>query len=426
MKIYQNPPQSEWSEICARPALNASRLETTMAKIFQRVQLSRDEALLDYTKTFDGVSLNQVAVSTKEIEAWAQQTSPSLKQAIDQAYANIQTFHATQQPLKPIVVTTQPGVRCWREPRAIEKVGLYIPGGGAPLVSTVLMLGVPAQLAGCREIILCTPPKPDGSVSPAICYAAQLVSATRIIRVGGAQAIAALTLGTQFVPKVDKLFGPGNQYVTAAKTYAGRFGVAMDIPAGPSEVMVVTDASARADFVAADLLSQAEHGADSQAVLVTTRADFAQGINRELNDQLQALPRRQIAARALKNSFCVVLKSQKQMIDFANTYAPEHLILNLAEPGRVARMVHNAGSVFLGGYTPESAGDYASGTNHTLPTNGWARSYGGVSLESFYKFITFQAITRQGIRSLAPVIAELAEAEGLRAHAQAVRIREGS
>lgn len=424
MKIYRNPPVSKWPSLCQRPLVDNDRLETVIAGIFQAVKADSDKALLDYTEHFDGFVIDSVAVSQVQLANWAARTPAYLKSAINQAYANISKFHAAQQAaLRSIEVETQPGIRCWRETRPIDRVGLYVPGGSAPLLSTVLMLGVPTQLAGCREVILCTPPQADGSVSPAICYAAKLVGVTNLLRIGGAQAIAAMAYGTSSVPKVDKIFGPGNQYVTAAKLYAGRLGVAIDMPAGPSELMVVADASARADFVAADLLSQAEHGPDSQVVLATTDDSFLQQVQKELARQLQVLPRREIAVQALANSFCVVLKDVSQIMAFANDYAPEHLILSVNKPESIAKQVRSAGSVFLGNYSPESAGDYASGTNHTLPTNGWARSYSGLSLESFCKYVTFQSITKQGAKDLAPTVIAMAEAEGLTAHKRAMEVR---
>jgi histidinol dehydrogenase len=424
MKIYRNPSVSKWPALCQRPLADSSSLETVVRDVFKTVKAEGDTALLAYTKRFDGVAIDSIAVSQAQLTSWAAKTPDSLKSAINQAYANISKFHEAQKSaLRPIAAETQPGVRCWREPRAIERVGLYVPGGSAPLLSTVLMLGVPAQLADCREIIICTPPQADGSISPSICYAAKLVGATTVLRVGGAQAIAAMAYGTSTVPKVDKIFGPGNQYVTAAKLYAGRLGVAIDMPAGPSELMVVADASARADFVAADLLSQAEHGPDSQVVLVTTDGSFLQQVQKELERQLQVLPRRKIAEQALANSFCVVFEDISQIMAFANDYAPEHLILSVNKPENAAKQVRNAGSVFLGNYSPETAGDYASGTNHTLPTNGWARSYSGLSLESFYKYVTFQSITKQGSKVLASTVMVMAEAEGLTAHKRAMEIR---
>ncbi|HUY84898.1 MAG TPA: histidinol dehydrogenase [Candidatus Dormibacteraeota bacterium] len=424
MKTYRNPPVSKWPALCQRPLADQNNLETIVRDIFEVVKAEGDGALLDYTRRFDGVAVDSIAVSQVQLAKWAAKTPKNLKAAINQAYANITKFHAAQKDaLLPIIVETQPGVRCWREPRPIERVGLYIPGGSAPLLSTVLMLGVPAQLAGCREIVLCTPPGSDGSISTAICYAAGLVGATKVMRIGGSQAIAAMTCGTLSVPEVDKIFGPGNQYVTAAKLYAGRLGVAIDMPAGPSELMVVADTSARADFVAADLLSQAEHGPDSQVVLVTTDNSLAKDVEKALVSQLSALPRRKIAEQALSNSFCVIFANMSQALAFANEYAPEHLILSVNKPRKAAKQVQNAGSVFLGNYSPESAGDYASGTNHTLPTNGWTRSYGGLSLKSFYKYVTFQSITKSGARRLAPTVMAMAQAEGLEAHKRAMEIR---
>jgi len=424
MKTYSSPSAAERQTLCQRPAVKSVDLEATIAGIFQRVKTEEDAALLSYTSQFDGVTLKSVTADREQLESWANQTPVRLKQAIDEAYANITKFHKAQMAsLRPVIVETQPGVRCWRESRPIGRVGLYVPGGSAPLFSTMLMLGVPAQLAGCQEVVMCTPPQADGSINPAICYAAGLTGVTKVLRVGGAQAIAALTLGTPSVNKVDKLFGPGNQYVTAAKLYAGRYGVSIDMPAGPSEVMVVADASARADFVAADLLSQAEHGPDSQVVLVTTDDAFGKQVQKELALQLRALPRKEIAEQALANSFCAVFGNINQALAFTNEYAPEHLILSVSDPEGSARLVSNAGSVFLGNYSPESAGDYASGTNHTLPTNGWAASYSGLSLESFCKYITFQSITETAMKTLAPTVMAMAEAEGLTAHSRAMEIR---
>jgi histidinol dehydrogenase len=424
MKIYNSPPASTWTQLCKRPEMENGSLDAIIADVFKRVQSEGDNALIDYTKRFDDVTIPRVTVDADLLDTWADRVPSKLKAAIDIAYANITTFHKAQQTnLQSVYVETQPGVRCWREAKPIERIGLYIPGGSAPLFSTVLMLGVPAQLAGCSEVILCTPPQPDGSINPAICYAARLVGVTTVFQVGGSQAIAALAVGTQTIAKVDKIFGPGNQYVTAAKLYAGRYGVAIDMPAGPSEVMVVADFSARADFVAADLLSQAEHGADSQVVLVATDASIATSVNKELDKQLATLPRRDTAKAALASSFCIVVDGISRAVQFANSYAPEHLILSVEDAETVAKQVQNTGSVFLGNYTPESAGDYASGTNHTLPTNGWSRSNSGVSLESFCKYITFQSITEAGAKGLAPTVMTMADAEGLQAHKRAMEIR---
>jgi histidinol dehydrogenase len=424
MKTYDNLPENEWSSLCMRPTIETQDLEPLISNIFDKVSKESDAALLAYTKKFDGILSQSVAVSNDELRQSAAQIPKKLKEAIDSAYANILVFHKAQQDsMKPIRVTTQPGVKCWREPRPIERVGLYVPGGTAPLFSTVLMLGIPAQLAGCREIIMCTPPQKDNSLNPAICYAAQLVGVNKVVKVGGAQAIAALTIGTQSVPSVDKIFGPGNQFVTYAKQYATRFGVAMDMPAGPSELIVIADRSARPDFVAADLLSQAEHGTDSQVALVTTSKIFVKKIMAELNRQLTNLPRREIAIIALANSFCLITDNISQAIKFANQYAPEHLTLNITNAKSVADQVQNAGSVFIGNYTTESAGDYASGTNHTLPTGGWARNYSGLSLENYCKYISFQSINKKGASQLAPTVMTMAKAEGLEAHKRAMELR---
>lgn len=424
MKTYINPARKDWQRLCRRPSDDSGEVESAVAGIFKIVRSDGDQALFDYTKRFDKVSLDSLEVGANQLNDWAGQTPEELRRAIDLAHGNIIAFHQAQAAsLRTAATETMPGVRCWRESRPIERVGLYIPGGSAPLFSTVLMLGVPARIAGCREIVLCTPPQADGTLNPAICYTAGLIGATKVFRIGGAQAVAALACGTVSVPKVDKIFGPGNQYVTSAKLYAGRFGAAIDMPAGPSEVMVIADSRARPDFVAADLLSQAEHGPDSQAVLVCTDAAIAEAVGVELEKQLKALPRQGIARQALKNSFSVILGTVEDAIDFSNVYAPEHLILSVAHPRKAAKAVQNAGSVFLGNNTPESAGDYASGTNHTLPTNGWTRSYSGLSLESFCKYVTFQSLTQTGVKALAPAVMAMAEAEGLDAHRRAMEIR---
>lgn len=424
MKIYNNPAVSEWQSLIKRPTSNADDLVQLVKQVFEEIKNDGDKALRVYTKRFDNVDIGAICLTKKQISDQAKRTSPEIKAAIDSAYKNIYTFHKNQvAELKPIVVTTQPGIECWQETRSVERVGLYIPGGSAPLVSTVLMLGVPAQIAGCTTRILASPPSRDGTISPAICYAALKVGITDIFRVGGIQAIAAMAIGTESIPAVDKLFGPGNQYVMAAKLYAQQFGVAMDMPAGPSEVMVVADASANAKYVAADLLSQAEHGPDSQVVLLSTDVVFVKKVEQELQSQLMTLSRKDIAESALKNSFSIVFKDTKTAIDFANRYAPEHIILSVSRATSVARQVVNAGSVFLGNYSPESAGDYASGTNHTLPTNGWAKSYGGLSVDSFVKKITFQKLTKNGLDGIAQTIKTLAVAEGLDAHANAVSVR---
>lgn len=422
MKVYKDMPKDEWEQLCARPAIKSDDLEALCEEVFDAVQKDGDKAVLSYTKKFDSVELESLVMSAATIDELARKISTQLKNAVDMAYENIKKFHKSQK-LQPKQIETTDGVMCWQESRPVEKVGIYVPGGSAPLISTVLMLGVPAQLAGCKEVVLCTPPNKDGLINSAICYAAQKVGVTKIAMVGGIQAIAALTCGTKSVPKVEKIFGPGNQYVTAAKQYAMKYGVAIDIPAGPSEVMVVADDSAEPSFVAADLLSQAEHGPDSQVVLVTTNVTIFEKVRQELSTQLNRLPRKDIAEAALNNSFCIVLSDLNDCIDFANTYAPEHLILSINDSEALAKKVNNAGSVFLGNYSPESAGDYASGTNHTLPTGGWAKSYGGVSLDSFIKKVTFQQLTKSGLEKLGPAIEELARAEGLQAHARAVTIR---
>ena len=424
MDLYTNPPIEDWPKLCKRPSLSAYEKEDIIAEIFNMVQLKGDEAVRAYTRKFDGVKLSNLIVDPLKIKELALQTSVELREAIDTAYQNIRAFHKMQQ-LAEVgeTVETAPGVICWREARPIERVGLYIPGGSAPLISTVLMLGVPAQLAGCKEIIICTPPSKDLTVNPAICYAALKIGVDMLVCVGGAQAIAALAIGTDSVPKVDKIFGPGNQYVTSAKQYASRFGVSIDMPAGPSELMVVADKTATPSYVAADLLSQAEHGPDSQVILVTTSSSLAQAVQNEVTKQLNLLPRRQIASLALGNSYCAVFQAIDVAIEFANTYGPEHLSIQTTQPAQKAKQIQNAGSVFIGKYSAESAGDYASGTNHTLPTNGWAKSMGGISLDSFVKKISFQTISKKGIRSLAPTIVTLARAEGLSGHARSVTIR---
>lgn len=424
MKLINNPKPSEWPSLAKRPTLDREELKEKLGVIFADIENRGDTALIDYTQKFDGVDINGVILDRADVEQQAQKVPDELKQAIDQAYANIVAFHKPQVlDIQKECVETVPGIVCWRESRAIERVGFYIPGGSAPLISTVLMLGVPAQLAGCSEIFLCTPPDSDGSVNAAICYAALKIGVTKIVRVGGAQAIAAMAVGTESVPKVDKIFGPGNQYVTAAKMMAVDYGVAIDMPAGPSEVLVVADETAVPSFVAADLLSQAEHGPDSQVVLVATSEVLANTIKEEIARQCDLLPRIDIAKQALNNSLCIILDSTEQAIRLANVYAPEHLILSVKDAKTIAKRVINAGSVFLGNYSPESAGDYASGTNHSLPTDAWARSYGGVSVDSFVKKITFQSITQKGLQTLAPTIITLADAEGLEAHANAVKVR---
>ena len=416
------PPQEQWPELVIRPTKNLAELEPGIMDTFRQVQERGDEALLELAEKFDGVKLERLLVTQEEIAEAEAKLSIELKEAILQAYSNIQVFHTHQaEPMHQI--ETMAGVTCWRKSVAIEKVGLYIPGGTAPLFSTLLMLGVPARIAGCRELVLCTPPSKDGSVHPAILYTASLLGVTRVVKAGGAQAIAAMAYGTESVPAVYKIFGPGNQYVTVAKQLVSKSGVAIDLPAGPSEVLVIADESANPAFVAADLLSQAEHGPDSQVVLLTISEDFLTKVEAELKAQLAVLPREAFAAKALSNSLGLVFDNVAEMLDFSNLYAPEHLILSILNFEEALDRIVNAGSVFLGNYSPESAGDYASGTNHTLPTNGYARAYSGVSLDSFVKKITFQHITPEGLQNIGSTIETMAAAEGLEAHKNAVSIR---
>lgn len=417
MKIISFPDRTEWPYLLARPTQDLADIEQKVAPIMQRVRHEGDRALRAFALEFDQQELTEIAFSQEAFDRAAENLDDNLKAAIQQAYQNIKKFHEAQhQPIEKI--ETMPGVTCWRKSVGIEKVGIYIPGGTAPLFSTVLMLGIPAQLAGCREIILCTP-----SDHPAILYAAQLVGVTQAFRVGGAQAIAAMAYGTESVPKVYKIFGPGNQYVTAAKMLATKEGVAIDMPAGPSEVAIYADDTAIPAFVAADLLSQAEHGADSQVLLVSTSKKLLSTVNLTLSTQLEALPRRDMARKAIQNSKAILVETPQDAIDLLNDYAAEHLILSVQNAEQVSEKIINAGSIFLGNYTPESCGDYASGTNHTLPTNGFARAYSGVSLDSFVKKITVQHITQVGIKNLGSTVEAMAEAESLQAHKRAVSIR---
>lgn len=422
MKIYLQPEKEKWAEILQRPTLDHSQLEATVAGVLQEIKDRGDAAVLDYTEKFDGVRPSQVLVSAAEIEEARKSLAPELKAAIQQAAQNIETFHASQRQ-EIQVIETMPGVNCWRKSVGIEKVGLYIPGGTAPLFSTVLMLGLPARLAGCREIVLCSPPTHQGTIHPAIIYTADLVGITKIFKIGGVQAIGAMAYGTESVPQVYKIFGPGNQYVTAAKQLVNKAGLPIDMPAGPSEVLVCADETADPDYVAADLLSQAEHGADSQVVLIGFTEQLINDVREAIERQLKVLPRAEIARAALENSAAIVLDNRSAALEMINHYAPEHLILSLKQVDEFAEGVINAGSVFLGNYTPESVGDYASGTNHTLPTNGFARSYSGVSLDAFVKKITFQRLSPDGLRRLGPTVEAMAAAEELEAHKQAVSIR---
>lgn len=422
MEKIINPVRQEWAKLLARPKFNNDDLVKICKDIFAEVMRDGDKALAKYTLRFDRVSLENIAVTEEEFDRAEQAVGEDLKEAIREAKRNIEAFHILQKPA-PCEYVNSHGFRCWQEAKGIEKVGLYIPGGSAPLFSTVLMLAVPARIAGCREIILCTPPNRAGAVEPAILWTARLCGVTRVYKVGGVQAIGAMTLGTETIPQVYKIFGPGNQYVTAAKQLACNFGVAIDMPAGPSEVMVVADRSANPAFIAADLLSQAEHGPDSQVVLVTPDAGILPEVEQELEAQLAVLPRKEIAVKALANSKFVVLADIEQCMELVNKYAPEHLILCVENYREQAKCVVNAGSVFLGNYSPESAGDYASGTNHTLPTNGYAKAYSGVNLDAFIKKITFQEISREGLGYLGRTIEIMAENEQLFAHKNAVTLR---
>ena len=422
VKIIKYPSRQDWAEIIARPVIDHSHLFDDVKKILDDVRLNGDRAVAACCEKFDKAVLKQFAVSSDEINEAKRLVADELKAAIRLAAANIETFHSSQQLVSQKIETT-PGVTCWQKSVAIEKVGLYIPGGTAPLFSTVLMLAIPARIAGCSEIILCTPPATDGTIHPAILYAADLAGVSRIFKIGGAQAIAAMTYGTETVPRVYKIFGPGNQYVTAAKQLAALRDVAIDMPAGPSEVEVIADESANPAFVAADMLSQAEHGADSQAILVTAHEAIVDPVIVEIKRQLNELPRKELAARSLEHSRIIVLKDYDEVMDFTNAYAPEHLIIETNDYATLAEQVIHAGSVFLGHFTPESAGDYASGTNHTLPTNGYARMYGGVNLDSFVKKITFQEITPSGLRNLRQTIETMAQEESLQGHSNAVSLR---
>jgi histidinol dehydrogenase len=422
MKLYKYPDKETWPAIIQRPVADNSSLEKTVKKILQKVKEKGDRAVRKFTKEFDGVKLKTLAVSEKEIDEAESLLSDELKKAIQQARQNIETFHRSQKE-ETKKVETMPGVVCWRQSVAIEKIGLYIPGGTAPLFSTVLMLGVPAQQAGCNEIILCTPPSKDGKVHPAILYTAKLCGITQVFKVGGVQAIGAMAYGTGTIPKVFKIFGPGNQYVNCAKQLIQQSGTAIDIPAGPSEVLVIADQTAVPEFVAADLLSQAEHGPDSQVILLTTNETIAEKITLAVEEQLASLPRKEITQLALQNSKVIIVKDIEEAIELSNLYAPEHLILACNESEEVATKIISAGSIFLGNYSPESAGDYASGTNHTLPTNGYAAMYSGVSLDSFVKKITYQQLSKEGLQNIGNTVMEIAAEEGLDAHKNAVAVR---
>ncbi|MBN7810446.1 histidinol dehydrogenase [Algoriphagus sp. H41] len=422
MQLLVNPSPEKCKKNLARPVHKTKQINKIVKPILKKVEKSGDKALRKFAQEYDHVHLETLLVSEQEIQSAKDLVSKDLKEAIVAAKQNIERFHAAQATPE-LVEEVMPGVVCRRKSVAIQRVGLYIPGGTAPLFSTVLMLGVPAKLAGCPEIVLCTPPNREGKIHPAILFTADLIGITKIVKVGGAQAIAAMTFGTDSVPQVDKIFGPGNQYVTAAKQLVTRYGVAIDMPAGPSEVLVYADETAVPAFVAADLLSQAEHGIDSQVVLVTPSEKFAKKVLKEINEQLEDLPRKDIAYKALANSTAVVMEDRNSAIALINQYAPEHLIIAVEDAEEVVDRIVNAGSVFIGNYTPESAGDYASGTNHTLPTYGYARNYSGVSLDSFVKKITYQKITAEGLKKIGPVVEIMAENELLQAHKNAVTIR---
>jgi len=422
MKTIINPSKSVWTQILQRPTKTVDEIESKVIQIFEDVQKNGDVAVNKYTKLFDGVALESNTVSPEEIQEALPLVSDALKAAIQVAKENITKFHTAQKTAKVFVETTK-GVSCWQEKRPIQKVGLYIPGGTAPLFSTVLMLAIPAQIAGCKEIVLCSPPNKEGKLPAAILYAANLCGVTKIIKVGGIQAIAGYTFGTAAIPQVYKIFGPGNQFVTVAKQLATKYGVAIDMPAGPSELLVVADTSAKASYVASDLLSQAEHGADSQVILVSTSKELIQEVEIEIEKQLLELPRAEIAQKAIDNSKSIFVENDEIALELINQYGPEHFIVCTHNNDFYVDHIANAGSVFIGNYTPESAGDYASGTNHTLPTNGFSKAYSGVNLDSFTKSITFQEISKEGIKTIGKSIELMAASEGLEAHKNAVSIR---
>lgn len=422
INVIRYPVTKDWQEISKRPVLETESLEKVVKKILEKVKTKGDKAIRKYTKEFDGVKLKTLQVSDKEIKAAGKLLPDELKEAIQQAKTNIQKFHQSQvDEIK--IIETMPGINCWRRSVGIQKIGIYIPGGTAPLFSTVLMLAVPAAIAQCKEIILCSPPSKDGFISPAILYAANLCGVTKVIKAGGVQAIAGMAYGTETIPKVFKIFGPGNQYVTAAKQLIQKEGVAIDMPAGPSEVLIIADENAVPEFVASDLLSQAEHGTDSQVILLTTSSSIAEDVQKCLQAQLKELSRKAIAEKALTNSKIILFNSLDEALDFSNLYAPEHLILSCTNAEEFMNKIISAGSVFIGNYSPESVGDYASGTNHTLPTNGYAATYSGVSVDSFVKKITFQQLTKQGLENIGNTVIQMAAAEGLDAHKNAVAIR---
>lgn len=422
MNKIDNPAVADWKQVLERPTQTVADIEDTVVSVFNEVKTDGDKAIQKYTAKFDGVSLQSTIVSVEELVEVEKLVSEELKKAIQLAKSNIEAFHKAQKTSK-VSIETANGVDCWQEKRPIQKVGLYIPGGTAPLFSTILMLATPANIAGCTEIVLCSPPNKEGKINPAILYAANLCGVTKIYKVGGIQAIAAMTFGTQTIPQVYKIFGPGNQFVTVAKQIATKYGVAIDMPAGPSELLVLADDTANAAFVASDLLSQAEHGTDSQVILVSTSKQMISDVETELEKQLAVLPRVEIATQAIANSKLIYIETLETAMQLINEYAPEHFIVCVENEDYVLNTIENAGSVFIGNYTPESAGDYASGTNHTLPTNGYAKQYSGVNLDSFTKSITFQKISEQGIQEIGEAIELMADAEGLQAHKNAVTLR---
>lgn len=422
MKLIKYPTVADWPELLKRPVMNNFSLESTVRNVLGDVKKNGDASIQRYTLEFDKVNLSNTMVTEIEFAEAESAISEELKNAISLAKSNIEQFHSSQKEATSII-ETQPGVKCWRKSVGIEKVGLYIPGGTAPLFSTILMLAIPAKIAGCREIILTSPPSSRGKLHPAILYAAKLTGVTKVFKIGGVQAIAAMAYGTATVPQVSKIFGPGNQYVTCAKQLISKEGIAIDMPAGPSEVAILADESCIPEFVAADLLSQAEHGVDSQVILVSDSRKVMDQVNAELEKQLVSLPRKVFAEKALANSKAILVKDKEEAMDLLNEYAPEHLIIVCDDAEELAEKVINAGSVFLGNYSCESAGDYASGTNHTLPTNGYAKAYSGVSLDSFVKKITYQQLSKQGLQSIGAAIETMAEAEGLHAHKHAVTVR---
>jgi histidinol dehydrogenase len=420
-KIF-NPNRKDWQKVLERPVRSFEDIEDTVKKVFSEIQNYGDEGGRKYTALFDKVEIDDFLIDQKTIEQAASFIPDDLKEAIRLAKNNIEKFHKDQRVL-PVKTETSQGVVCWQEKRPVEKIGLYIPGGTAPLFSSVLMLAIPAKIAGCSEIILCTPPDREGKINPAILYSADLCGVTKIAGIGGIQAIGAMTFGTETIPKVDKIFGPGNQYVTVAKQIATKYGIAIDMPAGPSELLVVADKNSRADFIASDLLSQAEHGTDSQVVLVSTSRSMLDEVEKEVEKQLDELVRKEIAEISISNSRLIYVENEQDAIDLINSYAPEHFIIAAENESFYMEHIQNAGSVFIGKYTPESAGDYASGTNHTLPTNGYAKAYSGVNLDSFLKSVTFQRISAGGLENIGKAIEVMAEAEGLQAHKNAVSIR---